>query len=78
MGKGDISYLPFVEITEICQIFSWWRARNGKRDVTSKIIKSTTWSISRAELGNLLEDFKIYLLSNLGTQIEVSKTKKRQ
>ena len=78
MGKWDISYLPFVEITEICQIFSWWRARNGKRDVTSKITKSTTWIISRTELGNLLEDFKTDLLSTLGTQVEISKTKKRQ
>ena len=30
----------------------------------------------RAELGSLLEDFKIDLLSTFGTQVEVSKTKK--
>ena len=78
MGKGDISYLPFYEITELCQTYSRGRARNGKRDVTSKITKSTTGSISRAELGNLLDDFKIYILSNFGTQVEVSKTKRRQ
>ena len=35
-------------------------------------------SISRSEFGILLEDFKIDLLSNLGTQVEVSKTKKIQ
>ena len=78
MGKGDISYLPFDEVTELCQNYSRGRARNGKRDVTSKITKSGTRSISRAELGNLLEDFKTNLLSTLGTQVEISKTKKRQ
>ena len=78
MGKGDISYLWFDEITYLCQKYSWGRAGNGKRDVTSKITKLAIGSISRFELGNLLEDFKIDLLSTLGTQVEVSKTKKRQ
>ena len=76
MGKGDVSYLPFDEITELCQKYSRGRARKGKRDITSKITKSTIGSISRAEFGSLLEDFKANLLSNLGTQVEVLKTKK--
>ena len=78
MGKGDVSYLPFDEITELCQKYSQGRARRGKRDITSKITKSPIGSISRAEFGNFLEDFNADLLSTLGTHVEVLKTKKRQ
>ena len=78
MSKGDISYLPFDEIQDLCQKYSRGKARNGKRDVTSKVTKSATSGISRAELGNLLEYFKTDLLSTLGTQVETSYTKKRQ
>ena len=77
MGKGDVSYLPFDEITELCQKYSRGRARKGKRDITSKTTKSATGSISRTEFGSLLEDFKADILSTLGTQVEVLKTKKR-
>ena len=49
-----------------------------KRDIITKVNKSANSGISRAELGNLLEDFKTDLLSTLGTQVEVAKTKKRQ
>lgn len=44
----------------------------------SKITKSATGNITRAELGNLFEYFKIDLLSTLGNQIETLKEKKRQ
>ena len=69
MGKGYVSYLPFDEITELCQKYSWGRARKGKRDITSKITKSTTRSVYRADFGSLLEDFKDDILSNLGRQV---------
>ena len=78
MGKGDVSYLPFDEIKELCQKYSRGRARKGKRDITSKITKSTTGSISRAEFGSLLDDFKYDILITLGTQVELIKTKKTQ
>jgi len=78
MGKGDISNLPFEEITDLCQKYSRSRARNGKRTRTSKITKSTTGNITRVELGNLFEDFKIDLLSTLGNQIDTLKTKNIQ
>ena len=67
MGKCDISYLPFDEIQDLCQKYSRGKARNGKMDVTSKVTKFATSGISRAELGNLLEDFKTDLMSTLGT-----------
>ena len=78
MGKGDISYLPFDEIQDLCQKYSRGKARTGKRDITTKVTKSANSGISRAALGNLLEYFKTDLLSTLGTQVEVSKTNKRQ
>ena len=78
MGKGDISYLPFDEIQDLCQKYSRGKAKTGKREIITKVNKSANSGISRAELGNLLEDFKTDLLSTLGTQVEVAKTKKRQ
>ena len=78
MGKGDVSYLPFDEIIDLCQKYSRGRAKKGKRDIASKITKSTMRSISRVEFGSLLEDFKAGLLSTLGTQVELLKTKKIQ
>lgn len=78
MGKGDISNLPFEEIVDLCKKYSRSRARNGKRSMTSKMTKSATGNITRAELGNLFEDFKIDLLSTLGNQIDILKTNKRQ
>ena len=53
MGKGDVSYLPFDEITELCQKYSRGIARKGKRDITSKTTRSATRSISRAEFGSV-------------------------
>lgn len=46
--------------------------------MTFNITKSTTGNITRAELGNLLEDFKTNLLSALGNLIDTLKEKKLQ
>eukprot|EP00253_Pinus_taeda_P016362 PITA_16362 len=78
MGKGDISTLPFEEIAELCEKYSRSKARNGKRAISSKATKSASTSVTRAEIGNLLEEFKTDLLSTLGTQIDTLKAKKRQ
>jgi hypothetical protein len=78
MGKDDISTLPFDEISYLCEKYSRRKARNEKRTTSSKATKSATASVTRAEIGNLLEEFKIDLLSTLGTQIDTLKEKKRQ
>jgi hypothetical protein len=80
MGSGDISSLPFEQISEMCRKYSRGRAKAGKgqRDALSKVTKSTTGSITREELGNLLENFKTDLLSTLGSQIDTLKAKKKQ
>ena len=78
MGKGDISTLPFEEIVELCEKYSRSKAKIGKRTISSKATKSASASVTRAEIGNLLEEFKTDLLSTLGTQIDTLKAKKRQ
>ena len=78
MGKGDISNLPFEEISELCKKYSRGRAKSGKRDISSKASKSAASAVTRAEIGSLLENFKTDLLSTLGTQVDVLKAKKRK
>eukprot|EP00253_Pinus_taeda_P029985 PITA_29985 len=78
MGKGDISTLPFEEIADLCEKYSRSKAKIGKRTISSKVTKSASASVTRAEIGNLLEEFKTDLLSTLGTQIDTLKAKKIQ
>jgi hypothetical protein len=64
----------------MCRKYSIGKSKDGKgqRDILSKVTKSTTWSISRAEIGNLLENFKTKLLGTLNSQFDVFNAKKRQ
>jgi len=78
MGKGDISALPFEEIAELCEKYSRSKAKMGKRSLSSRVTKSASASVTRAEIGNLLEEFKTDLLSTLGNQIDTLKAKKKQ
>eukprot|EP00253_Pinus_taeda_P033242 PITA_33242 len=78
MGKGDISTLPFEEIADLCEKYSRSKAKIGKRTISSKATKFSSASVTRAEIGNLLEEFKTDLFSTLGTQIDTLKAKKRQ
>lgn len=77
-GKGDISYLSFDEISELCQKYSRGRAKIGKRDITSRASKSTTGGVTRVKIRSMLENFKTYILSTLGTQVDVLKAKKKR
>jgi len=67
MGKADILYLPFDEIVELCQNYSRGRSKIGKRDITSRASKSAIGGVTRVKIGSLLENFKIDILSTLGT-----------
>lgn len=78
MGKGYISNLRFQEIFELCQKYSRGRAKSGKRDISSKASKFVASAVTRVEIGSLLENFKINLLSTLGTQVDVLKAKKKK
>ena len=78
MGAGDISFLPFDQMSELCRKYSRGKAKIGKdsRDSLSEVSKSTSGSVTRIELGNLLENFKTNLLSTLSSQIDTLQVKK--
>jgi len=62
MSIGDVYQLSFEEICETCKHISRGRERVGK---------SSPKSISQTKLGNLFDDFKIEILSNLTKQVEM-------
>jgi hypothetical protein len=71
MGSGDISSLPFEKIVEPCKKCSRGKdkARKEQRGILTKVTKSTTRSISRDEIGNLLEKFKTEILFTLSYKL---------
>lgn len=80
MGVGNISFLPFAQISELCRKYSRGKAKIGKdsRDYLSKVSKYASGSVTWVELGNLLENFKTNLLSTLSSQIDTLQIKKRE
>ena len=66
MSRGDVYQLSFEEICETCK-----HILRGRE----KLSKSTSRSVSQAKLGNLFNDFKIEILSNLSKQVEVLRIK---
>ena len=62
MSRGNVYQLSLEEICETCKHISRAKARVGK---------STSRSVIQAKLGNLFDDFKIEILSNLTKQIEM-------
>jgi len=68
MGKGDISQLPLHDIAELCVHLSRGKSKTGKGHRDPSLIranKSTTRSVSRAEIGNMLDEFKTDILGSL-------------
>ena len=62
MSRGDVYQLSFEEICETCK-----RLSRGRETVS----KPTSRLVSQAKLGNLFDDFKIEILSNLCKQVEM-------
>lgn len=61
MGKVDISQLPLSDITKLCVHLSIGKSKIGKglRDPSlARENKCATRSVSRAEIGNMLDKFK--------------------
>ena len=64
LGKGDISKESFEKIVELCKRYSKGSSRNNKWDkleryVFDRMKKSYNGGDTLAEIGNLLENFKI-------------------
>lgn len=81
MGKGDIFQLSLGEICELCIHISRGKARIGKnpRDpLLSRINKFAARTISRVELGNLLDNFKTDILGSLSKKIDTPKIQNKQ
>jgi len=71
MGKGDIIQLPLSDIRELCVRISRGKSktRKGPRDPSLvRVNKSTTSLVSRAEIGNMLDEFKTDILGSLSEQ----------
>ena len=66
LGKGDISKDSFYKNVELCKRYSRGSSRNNRRDKRDKLErdvfdrtqKSSNGGATRAEIGNLLENFK--------------------
>jgi hypothetical protein len=81
LGKGDISKESYDEIVNLCKRCSRGAARNrlNNRDTTfSRVQKLASGGATRAEIGNLLEDFKTEMISSFSSQMDTLQIKKRQ
>ena len=68
MGKGDISQFPLNDLGELCVHLSRGKSKTGKgpRDPSLvRVNKSATGSVSRAKIGNMLDEFKANILGSL-------------
>lgn len=67
LGKGDISQEPFAQIIKLylrCSRGSS-RGRTTIQDASIRIQKSVSGGVTRAEIGNVFENFKTDILSTL-------------
>jgi hypothetical protein len=80
LSSGDVHQKPFVEIVDYCRRYSRGQAKTGKgpRDPFSRNTKQSSGIVTRTELGNLLENFKIDILRTISNQLDTLKLKKKQ
>jgi hypothetical protein len=79
MSSRDVYQNPFADIAEYCKRYSRSQAKTGKgiRDPTNRIVKPTSGGVTRIELGNLLEIFKIDILNIISSQLDTIKIKRK-
>jgi hypothetical protein len=65
--SGDVHQNPFAKIADYCRRYSRGQAKTGKapRDSFSRNTRQSSGTVTRIELGNLLENFKIDILSTI-------------
>jgi hypothetical protein len=80
LSSGYVHQNPFAEIVDYCRRYSRGQAKTGKapRDYFSRNIKQSSWTVTRIELGNLLENFKKNILSTISNHLDTLKLKKKQ
>jgi len=81
MASGDIYQKDFEALSELCRTYSRSRGKTVKsmREPINKNTKvPTSGGVTRIELGNLLENFKIDILGTIGSQLDTLKIKKNK
>jgi hypothetical protein len=80
LSSGDVHQKPFSKIADYYRRYSRGQAKIGKgpRDPFSINTKQSSGSVTRIELGNLLENFKTNILSTISNQLDTMKLKKKQ
>jgi hypothetical protein len=80
MGKGDIYQETYDDIVLLCIRCSRGssRTRSGMRIPLTRNSNTTSGGVTRAEVGNLLENFKTDILSTLTTQLDVLQAKQKK
>jgi hypothetical protein len=81
LGKGDISKESYEDIVNLCKRCSRGTTRNKSvtKDTTfSRVHKSANGGATRAEIGNLLEDFKTEMINSFASQIDTLQIKQKQ
>ena len=79
LEKGDISKESFKNIVELCKRYSRGSSRNNRwdkqdkleHDVFDRTKKSSNGGATRAEIGNLLENFKTEMMSSISSEIDI-------
>lgn len=73
MGIGDVSWLTYDQICNLCIRYFKGSSKNNRNyeDVISRINKSSEVGVTKVELENLLENFKIDILNMLSSQLDV-------
>ena len=72
MGYRDVSQLLLADVYALCKKYSRRRSKVGKglRDPMKRVTKSAYGGVTRDEIGNLLEDFKIDSLGTISSQLD--------
>jgi hypothetical protein len=81
LGKGDISKESYEDIVYLRKICSRGSTRNkpATKDTTfSRVHKSANGGATRAEIGNLLESFKIEMINSFTSQMDTMQVKQKQ
>ena len=83
LGKGDISKESFEKIVELRKRYSTGFSSNNKRDkleqdVFDRTRNSSNGGATRAEIGNLLKNFKIEMIRSFSSEIDVLRVKQKQ
>lgn len=77
MGKRDIPQQDYDEIVRLCIkcLRGSTCTRLGSQDPMIRGSKPPSGGIIRMEIGNLLEDFKTYIICTLTTQLDILQAK---